>query len=200
MGKILSLQLKSTKSPDHEIELFDSIQYISCRIKAAGGCNMLGANEEYIALIAKHLTNENKLRWVTTGASDWQSFYSFLVNLTTYAHCIQVLRDVSSGFAVPHPPKTCKHCNGDYASRFCKKQKPKTAKVLTVWDKKTCQACGQEAHPVQLWDGKSIASNLRLSSSRLTMLGRRSCSNKSGTRSTGSANTVCPSTTRQKPG
>ena len=93
---------------------------------------MLEADEEYIALIAKHLNREDRLSWVKTGASDWQSFYSFLENLATYTHHMQVLHDVSSGFAVPQPLKMCEHCNGDHTSRFCKKQKHKTAKVLAV--------------------------------------------------------------------
>ena len=54
-GKILSLQIKATKSPEREIELFDSIQYISSRIKAAGGHNMLEVDQEYIVLVSKHL-------------------------------------------------------------------------------------------------------------------------------------------------
>ena len=58
-GKIQSLQLKATKSPQREIELFDSVQHISSRIKSAGGGNMLAADEEYIALVAKHLKAEH---------------------------------------------------------------------------------------------------------------------------------------------
>ena len=58
-GKIQSLQLKANKSPECEMELFDSVQHISSHIKSAGGRNILEADEEYIALVAKHFRPED---------------------------------------------------------------------------------------------------------------------------------------------
>ena len=52
---IQNIKLKANKSPEKEIELFDSIQYISSQIKAVGGKNMLTADHEYILLITGHL-------------------------------------------------------------------------------------------------------------------------------------------------
>ena len=63
-GQINSLTLKATKSPEKEIKLFNSIQYISSRIKVAGGKNMLEADEEYISILCKYLSPEQLRRWV----------------------------------------------------------------------------------------------------------------------------------------
>ena len=41
------------------MKLFGSIQYISSRIKAAGGKNMLETDEEYITLVSKHLCTKD---------------------------------------------------------------------------------------------------------------------------------------------
>merc|ERR1712105_81918 len=153
--KILTLQLKATKSPEREIELFDSIQYISSRIKAAEGTNMLEADQEYIALVSKHLSSDDLKNWVKIRSNDWGTFYSFLESLSKDARAIQVLHETRNGFNVSQPPKTCDHCNGDHASRFCKKQKPKTDNVPTVGETKTCKVCDQDAHFIKLGD-KSI--------------------------------------------
>ena len=120
---------------------------------------MLEGDQEYIALVSKHLSSDDLNNWVKTRFHDWCTFHSFLEHLTKDAWSTQVLEETRNGFNVPQHLKTCEHCNGDNASRFCKKQKPKMAKVLTVGDKKTCQACGQEAHKVKFLDGNSIVSN-----------------------------------------
>ena len=52
---IRNIKLKASKSLEWEIELFNTIQYISSRIKAIGGQNMLAADHEYILLINGHL-------------------------------------------------------------------------------------------------------------------------------------------------
>ena len=120
---------------------------------------MLEADQEYIALVSKHLKAEHMENWAKLRSTDWNTFYSFLENIAKDARVIQVLEETRNRFSAPHPPKKCKHCDGDHASRFCKKQNNKSTKVLTVGDKKMSQACDQEGHTVKLINGKTIVSN-----------------------------------------
>ena len=121
-GQILALQLKATKSPEKEIELFDSIQYISSRIKAAGGRNLLEADEEYISLVAKHLSTERREEWVQTDGEDWEAFFKFLEKKAKVARKIQILENTGSGFKPPSEKK-CSICSGDHYTKFCKNRK-----------------------------------------------------------------------------
>ena len=73
-AKIANIRLK-------EIELFNHIQFISVRIKAAGSTNQLEAHQEYIALIAKHLSTKQLEDWVKREVEDWDSFYFYLEEL-----------------------------------------------------------------------------------------------------------------------
>ena len=60
------------------MELFDTIQYISSKIKAAAGASMLEVDEEYITLVTRHLPEEAKVKWIESKQSGWENFYSFL--------------------------------------------------------------------------------------------------------------------------
>ena len=98
-----------------EIELFDSIQYISSRIKAAGGTNMLEVDEEYISIICKQLSREQLRRWVDYEDQSWNSFFGFLENEAKKARKMQVLDNTRLG-SVSHVQKKCDHCAGDHPS------------------------------------------------------------------------------------
>ena len=56
--KIMNISLKASEESAKEVELFDTIQSISSKIKAAEGSFMLEVDEEYIALVSHHLPQE----------------------------------------------------------------------------------------------------------------------------------------------
>ena len=75
-GLITNIKLKANKYPEKEIELFNSIQYISSWIKAVGGDNMLAADHKYISLITGHLDSNLIKEWAKSGGEDWNSLLS----------------------------------------------------------------------------------------------------------------------------
>ena len=96
-GQIIALHIKASKSPEKEIELFDSVQYISSHIKEVGGMNMLESDQEYVTLISKHLSAKQELSWIRTEDKSWNSFFSFLGKQAKMVRKIQVLHNISSG-------------------------------------------------------------------------------------------------------
>ena len=60
--QIASIKLKASASPQRELELFNEVQFLTVKIKAAGGENSLRFDEEYLAMLAKHLTVEQKIQ------------------------------------------------------------------------------------------------------------------------------------------
>ena len=63
-GKIMNIKLKSTDNNSKEVELFNQVQFISTKLKAAQGISMLEADQEYIALIKCNLPDDTKKKWV----------------------------------------------------------------------------------------------------------------------------------------
>ena len=92
-AKIASINLKGTDSPNKEIELFNQIQFISVRIKAAGGTNQLEADQEYIALISRHLSTKQLEDWVKRDVEDWDSFYSYLEELSNESRKLRTMKN-----------------------------------------------------------------------------------------------------------
>ena len=76
-AKIINISLKASTDDAKEVKLFDTIQYISAKIKAAEGASMLEVDEEYIALVSKHLPRETQIDWFKSKQSGWPRFYSF---------------------------------------------------------------------------------------------------------------------------
>ena len=60
-AKITNISLKASEKNAKVVELFDTILYISSKIKAAEGASMLKVDEEYITLVAHHLSDEAKM-------------------------------------------------------------------------------------------------------------------------------------------
>ena len=94
---------------------------------------MLEADEEYIALVTKHHRQEDVESWVDTGATDWNSFFCFLVKLAKHAHQVQVLHETRSGLNTV-TTKKCNHCSGDHPSKFCKLNKSKQVLATRLKD------------------------------------------------------------------
>ena len=68
-AKIMNISLKASDETAKEVELFDTIQNISSKIRAAKRAYMLEVDEEYIALITCHLPKEAKREWIRSKQS-----------------------------------------------------------------------------------------------------------------------------------
>ena len=75
------------------LELFNEVQYLTVKVKAHGGENSLKYDEEYIALLLKHLTDEQQDKWIDLEDNSWDSFYTFLENLAISARQLHSIED-----------------------------------------------------------------------------------------------------------
>ena len=61
--QVRSIKLKATRDSACIMELYHQVQVISAKIKASGSLSLLENDEEYVALVGKHLTKEVMWRW-----------------------------------------------------------------------------------------------------------------------------------------
>ena len=57
----MNIKLKSTDTNSKMVKLFDSIQFISAKIKAADGALLLKVDKEHMALVKNQLPYESKV-------------------------------------------------------------------------------------------------------------------------------------------
>ena len=67
------------------MELFESVQFIAAKIEAAEGTSLLELDQEYIALVKRHLPHDTKLKWTESKKSGWTNFYNFLEEQASFA-------------------------------------------------------------------------------------------------------------------
>ena len=67
------------------MELFHQIKIIAAKIKATGNLDMLKNDDEYVALVSKHLSKELMWKWWESERSGWSSFYNFLESIAKTA-------------------------------------------------------------------------------------------------------------------
>ena len=61
--QVRGIKIKATKDSARIVELFHQIQIIAVKIKATGNLDMLENDDEYIALVSKHLPKDVMWRW-----------------------------------------------------------------------------------------------------------------------------------------
>ena len=105
----MNISLKATDETAKEVELFDTIQNISSKIKAAEGASMLEFDEEYIAVITCHLPKEAEREWIKSEQSGWEHFYSFLEGRAMLAKTLLTNESIISALSRT-PAKDKKKC------------------------------------------------------------------------------------------
>ena len=68
------MKIKGTKDPAHIVKLFHQIQVIAAKIKVTGNLAILKNDDEYVALVSKHLSEEIMCRWWEQERSGWNNF------------------------------------------------------------------------------------------------------------------------------
>ena len=67
------------------MELFNQIQIIAAKITATGNLDILENDDEYIALVSKHLSKELMWKWWESERSGWSNLYNILESITKTA-------------------------------------------------------------------------------------------------------------------
>merc|ERR1712163_61028 len=83
--QVRGIKIKATKDSACIVELFHQIQIIAAKIKATRNLDMLENDDEYVALVSKHLSKDVTWRWWELDKSGWSNFYLFLENITKTA-------------------------------------------------------------------------------------------------------------------
>ena len=109
------------------MELFHAIQTIAAKIKASGSIALL-ENDEYVALVTKHLPIEIAQIWCQKDLSGWSSFFNFLEKEAKDAKKMitnEAINSALSGGA--DKPQKCSTCHKSHPGKC---QMSKTSAVI----------------------------------------------------------------------
>merc|ERR1711873_359312 len=84
-NQVRGIKIKATKDSACIVELFHQMQVIAAKIRATANLEMLKNDEEYVALVSKHLSKEVMWNWWESERSGWSSFYNFLESIAKTA-------------------------------------------------------------------------------------------------------------------
>ena len=76
--QVRSIKLKASRDSAKLVELFHAVQTIAAKIKASGSLSLLENDEEYVALVTRHLPKEIAWEWCCEDLSGWSCFFSYL--------------------------------------------------------------------------------------------------------------------------
>merc|ERR1712240_90369 len=97
--QVRGIKIKYTKDSARIVELFHQIQIIAVKIKATGNLDMLENEDEYIALVSKHLPKDVMWKWWESDKSGWSNFYLFLEGITKIAKKQQTSESIMSALS-----------------------------------------------------------------------------------------------------
>ena len=141
--QVRSVKLKASGDAAKLVELFHSIQTITAKIKASGSLALLENDEEYVALVTRHLLKEIAWKWCQKDLSGWSSFFNFLEKEAKVAKKMitnEAINSALSGGA--DKPQKCSTCHKSHPGNC---QKTKTKAVVQSADK-ICLVCSKQAH------------------------------------------------------
>ena len=129
--KIAQIKIKAHAGPGKVLELFEEVQFLTVKVKAHGGENSLKYDKEYIALLLRHLTEDQQMKWVEIQDNSWDSFYTFLEKLSINARKMASIQDTLKAIGAHGPnnktsdveKKTCNSCGRAHGGVGCNKSK-----------------------------------------------------------------------------
>ena len=142
--QVRSIKLKATGDSAKLVELFHAIQTIAAKIKASGSISLLKADEEYIALVTRHLPKEIAWKWCRKDLSGWSSFYSYLEKEAKAAKKMMTNKSINSDKS-----QNCSLCHKSHSGKC---QRTKTTAVIQGNDK-ICPVCNKQAHKYKTKSG-----------------------------------------------
>merc|ERR1712002_1427574 len=131
--QVQGIKIKSTKDSARIIELFHQIQIIAVKIIGTGNLDMLENDDEYIALVSKHLPNDVMWRWWESDKSGWSNFYLFLEGIAKIAKKQQTSESIMSALSGEGEKTKCSSFHKIHSGKCNKKN---TVLVSQNFDKK----------------------------------------------------------------
>ena len=99
------------------MELFPQIQIIAAKIKATGNLDMLKNDNEYVALVSKHLSKELMWKWWEAEKSGWSNFYIFLESITKTATNQITSESIMSSLSGEGEKSKCSSCHKSHTGK-----------------------------------------------------------------------------------
>ena len=115
---------------------------------------MLENDNEYIALVSKHLPKDVMWKWWESDKSGWSNFYLFLEGIAKIAKKQQTSESIMSALSGEGEKSKCSSCHKIHSGKCNKKN---TALVSQNSDKK-CPVCDKDAHLYKTKNGQEAIS------------------------------------------
>merc|ERR1712082_56804 len=151
---ILIIKIKITKDSARIVELFHQIQIIAVKIKAIGNLDMFENDDEYIALVSKHLPKDVMWKWWESDKSGWSNFYLFLEGIAKITKKQQTSESIMSALSGEGDKSKCSLCHKIHSGKCSKKN---TALVSQNSSKK-CPVYDKDAHLYKTKNGQEAVS------------------------------------------
>merc|ERR1712030_293438 len=150
--QVRSIKIKATGDSARLVELYHAVQTIAAKIKASGSLSILENDEEYIALVTKHLPKDIVWRWCKKGLTGWSNFFAYLEKNAQVAKKVLTTESINAALSAEgDKPTKCSSCHKNHSGRCLK---PKNAAVVNQGAEKTCPVCKKTAHKYQTKNGK----------------------------------------------
>merc|ERR1712115_279928 len=154
--EFLAIKISQKLSPLVELEIFQKVQKLASRIKAAKAESLLENDFEYVSLVYQLLPEIQREKWVSLAGSNptWDSFYKFLEDMYEGALLKKQISD-SCKQTVSKDKSTCTKCNRvGHTAEKCFAKNVMTATVGQT----SCPVCGESLHSIQTKDNNSFIS------------------------------------------
>ena len=125
------------------MELYHTVQVTSAKIKASGSLSLLENNEEYIALVSKHLPREIAWKWCEEELTGWSNFFNYLERKAKTAKKMLTNGSINATLSGEGDKHKCSLCHKSHSGKC---HKPKNAAVINQGSKQMCPVCNKSAH------------------------------------------------------
>ena len=115
--QVRGIKIEATKDSARIVELFHQIRIIAAKIKATGNLDMLENDDEYVALVSKHLSKELMWKWWESERSGWSNFYNFLESIAKTVKKQLTSEPIMSSLSGEGEKSKCSSCHKSHTGK-----------------------------------------------------------------------------------
>merc|ERR1711942_336975 len=110
--QVRSIKLKATGDSAKLVEFYHAVQTIAAKIKDSGSLSILENDEEYIALVSKHLPKDIVWEWCKQELTGWTNFFNYLEKNAQIAKKVLTKESIIVALSSEgDKPKKCSSCH-----------------------------------------------------------------------------------------
>merc|ERR1712055_1166611 len=142
--QVRSIKLKASGESARLVELYHAVQCIAAKIKASGSIEILENDEEYIALVSRHLPKDIMWRWHKKGLSGWTNFFDYIEKNAKVAKKVLTTESINAALTSEGDKLAkCSSCNKNHSGKC---NKPRNVAAANQGAEKLCPICNKTAH------------------------------------------------------